>query len=109
MSENKKNGYLIGWPPFVKFKQEIKELLSETLKEHNRSIKKDITNLKDSLISHILKTDKSLKSLERDMSQINTNLTNHVTDTDKKIDRLEKENKKQFKSIIGKLDGLLEK
>ena len=77
MSEEKRNGFLPGWPPFIEFKREMQGLLIDTLEEHNRPIKQDIKILKESMIN-----------LAEGQKNIQSHLNNHVTDTDKKIDQM---------------------
>ena len=87
MSEEKRNGFLPGWPPFTEFKREMQGLLMDTLEEHNKPIKQDIGVLKESMLN-----------LTEGQKNIQNHLNNHVTDTDKKIDQ-----------VNVKLDKLLEK
>lgn len=48
---NKKNGLLLGWPPFNQFKKEMADLISLQVKEYNKSIKEDISLIKDGVLS----------------------------------------------------------
>lgn len=90
------------------------------MEEVQKPVKKDVDTIKQSLTSHILKTNNHIKNTDKNfkvMNQaltshikktaqnfktINYILTNHVTDTDKKIDNFRKE-------VNIKLDTLLKK
>ena len=98
----KKNGLLPGWPPFNEFKKEMADLVAHQVDEKLKPVQLEMTTVKDSLLSHIQKTDKSFKAVDENfktvnesllkinnrMTEIDKQLTNHVTDTNKKIDGL---------------------
>ena len=71
------NGLLPGWPPFTEFKQEMAKLVDLKIEP----IKRDLSTVKESLVSHIQKTDENFK-------EVKLALANHITDTNKKIDAL---------------------
>lgn len=101
MPEEKRNGFLPGWPPFIEFKREMQGLLIDTLEEHNRPIKQDIGVLKESILNlkeSALNLKESVLDLTKGQKDIQNHLNNHVTDTDKKINQ-----------VNAKLDKLLEK
>ena len=105
MKDKKINGLLPGWPPFTEFKKNMIELLDEAQKP----LKSDIQTIKNSLISHINKTEANFKTLTG-------YLTNYVTDTDKnintlntKVDSLKNDTNKNIGTLNTKFDSLNQK
>ncbi len=86
MKENKNNGFLPGWPPFEDFKRDIANLVDDKIDP----LRRDLSTVKENLVSHIQKTDSHIKNTEKNFADIKLTLSNHITDTNKKIEMLNK-------------------
>ncbi len=80
MKENKKNGFLPGWPPFEDFKRDIANLVDDKIDP----LRRDLSTVKESLVSHIQTSNKNF-------ADIKLTLANHITETNKDIALLSKE------------------
>ena len=98
MKEDKNNGLLPGWPPFADFKRDIANLVDDKIEP----LKRDLSTVKDNLVSHIQTSNKNFKDLsvildslvshiqtsDKNFADIKLTLSNHITDTNKKIEML---------------------